>query len=835
MRIKDIEQIIREFRRQSDFQEGIAVCRTSESVSAEFSSFNEKLSPEAIRVFQGIGISQLYRHQEEAIEQILNGENLVISTGTASGKSLCYLLPVVNSLIQSSKSCSLFLYPTKALCHDQKNQINQIINEMDKLYQICPDFGVYDGDTVRDERKRIRDSAQVVLSNPDMFHIGILPNHTEWSRFFSNLRYVVIDEVHIYRGIFGSHFCNLLRRLKRICRFYGSHPQFILCSATLSNIEEFSEKLTEESVKLVDNDYSQKGKRNFIIYNPPFLNKELGIRHSYIKETVKILRFFREFDIQILLFARSRRVVEMIYANLERNDDFTDDVRTYRSGYLASKRRETESEMKSGNIKTVIATNALELGIDIGGVDIVILCGYPGSIAATRQQSGRAGRRNKSSLTVMVSSSEPLEQYIVNHPEYIFDKSPEQALIEPDNPYILLSHLSSAVYELPFKRDENFGSLDKQQSDFFLNLLQKMNKTRLSRDKYFWISEKYPAEEISLRAADPNQFALICENQIIGKLDRDSALWMTHPGAVYLQEGIIYLVENLDLEHGIVNLSIKDPGYYTEHMTKVDIELIELEKQDEIKDYCKYFGKLKVTTIITGFRKIHWSSHEILDYGMLDLPPSVLITKGYWFSLSPESVIKLKEDNHWFSEQNNYGKEWNQIREKVLIRDENRCQGCGESKSKLEIHHKIPFKKFNNTQSANDLSNLVTLCSSCHKEAEAMVKVQSALNGMEYLLHNLAPIFIMSDKTDLGAHKEACAVYADQNPSLLFYDKAAGGIGLSEKLYDLHTEMLKSGLNTLRACECTEGCPSCSGAVTENGWGAKEMVEIILQGLTDEQ
>ncbi len=832
MQKRDIDLIVQAFQKNPDFREGIAIKHFQEETQADLCDFPDQTHPLCIQLFKNTGIDQLYRHQYQAVEEIFKGHHVVISTGTASGKSLCYTIPMIQSCIESDAACTLMLFPTKALCHDQKTQLCDYLSLLEQLSGKSPDLGVYDGDTVRDERKRIRQNAQIVLSNPDMFHIGILPNHTEWSRFFTHLKYVVIDEVHIYRGVFGSHFANLIRRLKRICHFYGSYPQFILCSATLSHVDLFAQQLIEAPVKMIDQDYSQRGKKHFLIYNPPFVNQELGIRRSYLQESVRILRYLREFDLQILLFARSRRVVEMIFSNLDQRDDDIDDVRTYRSGYLASTRRSTELEMKKGNIRTVIATNALELGIDIGGVDIVILCGYPGSIAATRQQSGRAGRRNNTALSILVCSSEPLEQYIVKHPQYIFEQSPEQALIEADNPYILLSHLSSAIYELPFKKDEGFGSLKQSQLNYFLELLQRMNKCRLSRDAYYWISEHYPAEEISLRIADPSQFALLAEGKIIGKLDKDSALWMTHPGAVYLQEGCIYLVEELDLEKGLVHLKENDPGYYTEHMSKVDIELIELEKQEDISNYRKYFGKIKVIKTVTGFRKIHWTSHEILDYGKLDLPSTVLMTKAYWFSISPEIVQTLKDLDIWFEESNQYGKDWENIRSKVLQRDLFCCQSCGVSEpQRLEVHHKIPFKMHQNKTVANDLSNLVTLCVSCHKEAESMIKIQSALGGLSYALHHLAPLQLMCERNDLGIHKEACGIYADQKPCVLIYDSVPGGIGLSEKLYSEHTDLIERGKQCVDQCLCTEGCPSCSGAVSENGWGAKQAVQLILKGL----
>lgn len=827
-----MKDLVQELIKDPDFREGFAHTHFEQACNPHYEEYPPGLDFMTQKIFQDTGILHLYRHQAEAISQTLSGHHTAISTGTASGKSLCYLIPVLNSLISDISSCSLMLFPTKALCHDQKIQLSSYLSKMESHAGIKVSSGVYDGDTVRDERKRIRDNARVILSNPDMFNIGILPNHTEWSRVFTHLKYVVIDEVHIYRGIFGSHFTNLIRRLKRICRFYGSNPQFILCSATISNIHEFSEKLIEESVQIIDEDQSQKAGKHFLIYNPPFVNKELGIRRSYIQESIRLLRFLRETGQQILLFARSRRVVEMIFTFLEKREDNTDDIKTYRSGYLASTRRETESNMKSGNIRTIIATNALELGIDIGGIDIVILCGYPGTIAGTRQQSGRAGRRIKSALTIMVTTSDPLEQYLASHPDYLFEKSPEQALIEPNNPYILLNHLGSAVFELPFKTDEKFGDLTHSQLTFWLNLLQKMNKIKLSQNNYYWISEKYPAEDISLRVADPTQFVLLHDGQIIGKIDKQSALWMAHPGAVYLQEGSIYMVESLDMEKGIVTLIETDPGYFTEHMSKTEVEVAEVSKDEPFRQILKYFGKLRVTTLVTGFRKIHWNTHEILDYGTLELPPTHLMTTGYWFNLSTEIVQQLKEDALWFDDKNVYGKNWEAIRQKVLSRDKFTCQSCGiVNPSRLEIHHKTPIRQYRNLQQANEQDNLVTLCPSCHKEAEAMVKIQSGLSGLSYLLHNLAPLYLMCEKNDLGVHKEANAIFADQKPCILFYDTVPGGIGLSEKLFFHHQALLEESLKTIDSCPCSDGCPSCTGAVAENGWGSKSIVRVILEGL----
>lgn len=826
-----IEELIKQLTTKSDFEEGFVSHTIEQAKRPQFCPYPEELATETITIFRKRGINTLFTHQYEAVQYLLQGKHVAISTGTASGKSLCYQIAMVNQLLQKKASCSLLLFPTKALGHDQKNQLQRFLTTLYEETKLSVHCGVFDGDTKTDERRRLKAYGQIIFTNPDMLHVGILPHHTEWARFFRNLQYIVIDETHIYRGVFGSHFANLIRRIKRICHFYGSFPQFILCSATLSNVEEFTERLIEEPVQIVKQDESVQGEKHFLIYNPPFVNRELGIRRGYIQETIRLLRILLQSPYQVLLFARSRRNVEMIYAYLERREVNLEGIRTYRSGYLSETRRDTENEMRQGNLQAVLATNALELGIDIGSIDVVVLCGYPGTIAATRQQAGRAGRRNQASLTILITSADPLEQYMASHPEYLLGKNPEQALIEPDNPYIVLPHLSSAAFELPFRTEETFGNLPSEQLNFWLSVLQRQNKIKLSQDQYYWIANKYPAEETNLRITNNSQYVLLNKGKIIGRLDADSAMWLTHPGAVYLHEGIIYLVTDLDLEKHQVLLEENDPGYYTEHMSKTDIELIAVHKQEENEIGTIYYGQLKVTKILTAYKKVHWQTREILDYGQLSLPPSTLITTGYWFGIDAKIIEKVKDAGFWNNERNKYGSEWRELILTVKERDHYTCQSCGvtEGVQTLEIHHKIPFKQFTEKKIANKLDNLVTLCPRCHRQAETMVYVQSSLSGLSYLLHNLAPLYLMCERSDIGIHTEAAAPYADQQPTVLFYDSVQGGIGLSEKLYYLHESLLNEAKQTIDLCPCQDGCPSCTGAISENGSGAKENVMLLLQ------
>ncbi|MBT3756047.1 MAG: DEAD/DEAH box helicase, partial [Candidatus Cloacimonetes bacterium] len=428
----------------SSILQNIAVHKVHKAKKAELKDFPSYLNGNTINYFKQRGIEKLYSHQRKAIDAIMQNKNTVITTGVDSGKSLCYQIPVLHKLQKDPQTRAIFLFPTKALTQDQKIKFTKFASE---FLETDIGIGIYDGDTPSDNRRIIKRSANLLFTNPDMLHLGILPHHTNWSEFFTNLKFVIIDEVHIYRGIFGSHFANVIRRLKRIAKFYGANPQFILTSATLSNVEDFSKKLIEEDVNVISNDGSPTGEKHYLIYNPPIVNKELGIRRSAMQETVHIAADLFEQKGQTLVFSESRRSIELILSYLRRNVNEVDLVQGYRSGYLPTDRREIERKFRSGKIRTVVSTNALELGIDIGELDTVLINGYPGSIASTRQQFGRAGRSGKPSFCILVATSNLLDQYLVKHPDYLFDQNPEQALIDPDNPFILLHHLKCALFE----------------------------------------------------------------------------------------------------------------------------------------------------------------------------------------------------------------------------------------------------------------------------------------------------------------------------------------------------------------------------------------------------
>ena len=814
----------------SSILQNIAVHKIHKAKQAKLSDFPSYLNDNIINYFKQKGIKKLYSHQLQAINAINNHKNTVITSGVDSGKSLCYQIPILQQLQDNPQTRAIFLFPTKALTQDQKIKFTKFVSE---FIEADIGIGIYDGDTPSEKRRIIKRSANLLFTNPDMLHLGILPHHTNWCEFFQNLKFVVIDEVHIYRGIFGSHFANVIRRLKRIAKFYGSNPQFILTSATLSNVEKFTRKLIEEDLEVISDDGSPTGEQHYIIYNPPIVNKELGIRRSAMQETVHIAADLFEQKGQTLVFSESRRSVELILSYLRKNVDEIKQVQGYRSGYLSSDRREIEKKFRSGKIRTLVSTNALELGIDIGGLDTVLINGYPGSIASTRQQFGRAGRSGKPSFCILVASSNLLDQYLVKHPEYLFDRNPEQALIDPDNPFILLHHLKCALFEKPFITGEQFGDLPQNVLDQYLQILQNYDLAYESNDKIFWKANSYPADEISLRTTGAGEFVLKCEDRTIGIVDENSAYWFTHPQAVYIHQGETYLVTKLDIPNKIVELVEKKTDYYTQIQSKTDFELIKLKKSEIIVGAERFYGQIKVTDIVKGFKRQKWHTNEILGYGDLELPPQETITYGYWFSISEEIIARLTEKKLWNNTKNDYGSKWKSIAEKVRKRDEHECQHCGviEQEKKFDVHHKIPFKQFASVEKANQLSNLITLCPSCHRKAERMFYVQSGLAGLANLFRSIAPFFIMCDGKDIRVHSSSRIGLGTDDPGLVIHDSMSGGIGLSEKLYGLHYKLLWEAYTIVNGCDCKNGCPACVGPVAENGTGAKKQVIEIIKHL----
>ncbi len=789
------------------------------------------------------GISQLYSHQLTAWTHARARRNVILATGTASGKTLAYNLPVLAKLIEDQQARAIYLFPTKALTQDQLSSLHTLALD---TWHLIP--AIYDGDTPQPHRPTIRKTARIILTNPDMLHTGILPHHSNWSDFFANLKFIVIDEAHTYRGVFGSHVANVIRRLKRVAKFYGANPQFILASATIGNPKELAETLIEDPVELVDNDGSSRGERHFIIYNPPILNPTLGLRKSSILESVRLANDLLKHDVQSVVFARTRRSVEMLLTHLQTHivnlkSKTENPVRGYRSGYLPTQRREIEQGLRDGSVKTVVATNALELGIDIGGMGAALMVGYPGTIASARQQAGRAGRGDLPAVSILVASPNPLDQFLAHHPEYFFDRSPEMALVNPNHLLILLEHLRCAMFELPFQRGEGFGSISDELVDEYLEFLVSNNEAHFSNEKYFWMQDAYPAANISLRSASPQSVVLHTTADdgrptIVGTVDGESANWMVHPGAIYMHEAQQYFVQELDLENRIAHLVPVGLDYYTEAQQQSEIQIISLNEQIATRGCEKGFGEIQVTTQVVGFRKIRWFTNENLGQEPLDLPPSELQTTGYWIILSESALKVLRDAGLWTNDPNDYGPDWQKIRLAVRKRDQFKCQVCGAAETNREhdVHHKTPFRAFIQNgvldrEQANRLENLTTLCPSCHRKVEQNVRIRSGLTGLGFVLGNLAPLFLMCDAGDLGVFSEPAWSAVNGQPAVVLYDLVPAGIGFSEKLFELHDELIRRAHELVSECACEDGCPSCVGPGGENGYGGKTETLAILEQL----
>jgi len=832
-----IKTILSRWRSHQTIAENVVEWRVLAAKPAELTEFPESLSLNLEDQLRLIGIGALYAHQSQAFQKVRQGFNVAIVSGTASGKTLCYNLPVIDRMIKAPGGKALYLFPTKALAQDQLKNLQETLHNikipgMDRV-------NIYDGDTPQHLRSAIRRESSIILTNPDMLHTGILPHHTAWKEFFAALSFVVIDEMHAYRGVFGSHVANVIRRLQRICRFYGSQPQFILTSATIANPKALAEGLIEKPVTVIDQDGSPHGEKHFLIYNPPFIDKKLGIRQSSLLEGSSLAGELIEENIQTIVFGRTRRSIELILTYLRQRDASQNPnrVRGYRSGYLSKERRAIEEGLRRGDVQCVVATSALELGIDIGSMDAAVMIGYPGSIAGARQQAGRAGRKLAPSLAVMVTSATAMDQYLARHPDYFFDRSPERALIAPNNLLILLQHIRCAAFELPFQLGEGFGGIPAERLAAFLELLSQDGQLHKQSDRYFWMADQYPAADISLRNATLDNISLIVKgtykHETIGQVDLNSAYWMVHPEAIYLHEGTAYQVDHLDLESGVAHLRQTAVDYYTQAQKETCVEEKSRIKQTQLMGAQKSLGEILVTTKVVGYRKIRWFTHEFLGGGKVDLPPTHLNTIGYWISLNEETVNNLKDQMLWNSEHNDYGQDWDKIRQRVLNRDGHRCQVCGAADSvrPLHVHHIQPFRSFTNLESANQLQNLITLCPTCHRKAETSVRIRSGMAGLSYILHSLAPLMLMCDGEDIDVHYDPNSSLGDGKPTVVLFDNIPGGLGLSENLYEMHEQLISQAFETITYCECEDGCPSCVGPIGEEASGGKAETLAILEAL----
>ncbi|HLT57939.1 MAG TPA: DEAD/DEAH box helicase, partial [Limnochordales bacterium] len=618
---------------------------------ARYGGFPQGLDPRLIAALKARGVQDLYTHQTEAVAAALAGKSTVVVTPTASGKTLCYNLPVLHAILQEPASRALYLFPTKALAQDQVAALKELCQPLDVEIQAY----VYDGDTPASLRPLIRQAGHVVITNPDMLHTGILPHHTKWVRLFENLKYVVIDELHTYRGVFGSHVANVLRRLLRICRFYGSSPQFLCSSATIANPKELAERLTGMPVELIDNNGAPQGERHLIFYNPPVVTRD-GLRQPVLQAARQVAGRFLRHDIQTIVFARTRLATEVLLTYLKEDmakgargvtTKRAEAIRGYRGGYLPKQRREIEQGLRQGQVLGVVSTNALELGIDVGQLEVCVMAGYPGTIASTWQQAGRAGRRQGVSAAVLVASSAPLDQYIAQHPEFVFGGSPEHALINPDNLMILVSHIKCAAFELPFRDGEAFG-IDPAGTAEILSYLQDEQVVHHAGGQWHWMSESFPANEISLRSASSENFVIVDttdpHHRVIGETDRLAAMTMLHTHAIYIHEGQQYLVDRLDWDENRAYVHRVDVDYYTDANLAVTIRVLDTFRQEPQGPLDKRFGEVMTAWRATIFKKIKLYTHENVGWGEIHLPEDQMHTAACWLEIPPGVAARFKPD-----------------------------------------------------------------------------------------------------------------------------------------------------------------------------------------------
>ena len=763
----------------------VTAVRRLPAVAAQLAPFPDALDPRLVAALASRGVEQLYTHQAEAIEHALAGRHTVVITPTASGKTLCYNAPVLDAILKDPSSRALYLFPTKALAQDQLAELQTMCDAISgtdfvtgSSRSVSPGIGVftYDGDTPQDARRTIRSRAHIVLSNPDMVHAGILPHHPRWAKLFENLRYVIVDELHAYRGVFGSHLCNVLRRLGRICRHYGSNPVFLCSSATIQNPRELAERLTGQPFELVDKNGAPRGEKFFVFVNPPVVNQQLGIRRSYLAETRRVASEFLKRNLQLIVFAQSRLSTEILTTYLK--DDFggipgaPEKIRGYRGGYLPNRRREIEKGLRDGAVRAVVSTNALELGIDIGALDVSIMAGYPGTIAATWQRAGRAGRRSGRSAAVMVASSAPLDQFVVRNPSYFFDASPERALIDPDNLHILVDHIKCAAFELPFSSTETFGRPDVQE---ILGILSEQRLVhRADQDApWTWTNESYPADAVSLRSVSSDNFVIVDitqETRVIGETDFTSGPATLHPKAIYIVEGQLFQVERLDFEGRKAFVRSIDCDYYTDAITYTKVTAIDTFADDVAAPHRSH-GEVHVVSRVVGFKKIKFYTNENVGSGELDLPEQQMHTTAYWLTVPASLMARLP-----------------------YASDDRRDGIVG-----------LAF-------ALRQMAQLLLMCD----KHDIGISIDTG-KGSGALFEPAAPPDLMISP-----------------PQKIFvYDNYPGGIGFSEPLFRLHHELLEGTRRLIAECSCENGCPGCVGPVGHTGALAKVAALRILDRLLE--
>ncbi len=757
---------------------------------ARYAGMPADLDPRLAAALAGRGIARLYSHQREAWDRLRAGRHTVVVTPTASGKTLCYNLPVLQSVLEE-KAKALYLFPTKALSQDQ---VAEII-ELNRAADLGVRAYTFDGDTPGDARKAVRTRGDIVVSNPDMLHQGILPHHTKWAQFFESLRYVVIDEMHTYRGVFGSHMANVLRRLRRVCRFYGVDPVFVLCSATIANPGELATRLIEDDVETIDESGAPRGEKTLLLWNPPVVNPDLGIRASARSQSTRIARLAVKAGLKCILFAQTRTMVEVLTKYLK--DTFDNDprrpprVKAYRGGYLPTQRRDTEKKLRAGNIDCVIATSALELGVDIGALDVCVLNGYPGTIAGTWQRLGRAGRRERPSLGVLVATSQPLDQFMVRHPDFFLGASPEHARIEPEQLLILLDHVRCAAFELPFNDGERFGGAEV---DELLAYLEDEQLLHHEGGRWHWMADSYPANAVGLRTVAEGNFVVVDitggGKRIIAEVDYSGAPLSLYEGAIYMLQARPWQVERLDWEGRKAYVRETNADYYTEAIDYTRLKVLETFEDDKLRAAASAHGEVHLVRRVAGYKKIRYYSHENVGFGNVNLPDQEMHTTAVWWTLHPDVHHRRFASRH-------------QVLDGFL--------GAAHA-----MHFVAAMLSMSEPR---DLGRAVGA-----SDATWFTTLGNAGRG--------------ETRSSAGEDMDWEADGAQFRPTVFLYDNYPGGIGLSAPLYDLRARVVDGARRLVAACGCAAGCPACIGPILgseeQRECSAKDLALAVLSLLTDE-
>ncbi len=734
-----------------------------------YAGFPDDLPPRLADALRARGLTRLYSHQAEAWAATQRGEDVVVVTPTASGKTLCYTLPVIAAAL-NDRARALYLFPTKALAQDQVAELL----ELTRAGELGIRAATFDGDTPGDQRQAIRLNGDIVVTNPDMLHQGILPHHTKWAQLFENLRYVVIDEIHSYRGVFGSHLANLLRRLKRVCAFYGAHPQFILCSATIGNPKQHAEALIEREVVAITESGAPTGDKHVLLWNPPVTNPDLGLRASARSQSTRIARMAIKAGLKTLIFAQSRTMVEVLTKYLK--DVFDHDprkpprIRAYRGGYLPTERRDAERAMRAGRIDGIVSTSALELGVDIGSLDVVVLNGYPGSIAATWQRIGRAGRRQQPSLGVLIASSDPLDQYVVRHPEFFSGASPEHARIAPDQPVILLDHIRCAAFELPFREGDGFGPIEPRT---YLDLLTEDGVLHAEGAVWEWIADSYPANAVSLRSVADGNFVVVDRSDgrqtIIAEVDFSSAPLMLYEGAIHMVQSTPYQVERLDWDGRKAYVTRTHVDYYTDAIDYTRLKVLEQFDGAVAGTGASHHGEVHVVRRVAGYKKIRYYTHENIGYGPVSLPDLEMHTTSVWWQLSQpvlDGLFASKQDA---------------------------LDGFLGAAYALHVVARIAVMA-----DGSDLQKAVGSGDGAWF-AVADARGRGQLRRGEDAAERA------------GEHPDDIAAFT---PTIFLYDNFPGGVGLAEPLWTRQAELVHRATALIDGCDCSGGCPACVGPVS---------------------